>query len=74
MPKLSPIKAVKLLKFLSDLGFSKIRQRGSHAVVKHKDGRETVVPIHQAEEIGVGLLRKILRDINLSPEEFNKLK
>lgn len=74
MPRLSPIKAVKLLKILHRLGFSEIRQKGSHLILKHNDGRETVVPIHKGEEIGRGLLRKILRDINLSLEEFSKLK
>lgn len=74
MPKLSPIKAVKLLQILQKLGFSKIKQRGSHIILKHQDRRETVIPVHKGEEIGRGLLRKILRDINLSPEDFNKLK
>lgn len=74
MPKLSPIKAPKLLKILRRLGFSEIRQKGSHLVLQHEDGRETVVLIHRGEEIGRGLLRKILRDINLSPKEFNNFK
>ncbi|MBM3209048.1 addiction module toxin, HicA family [Candidatus Shapirobacteria bacterium] len=74
MPKLSPIKAIKLLKIFRSLGFAEIRQRGSHLILQNADGRETVVPIHQGEEIGRGLLRKILRDINLSPDQFNKLK
>ena len=74
MPRFSPIKAVKLLKILRRLGFEEIRQKGSHLIVKHHDGRETVIPVHKGEEIGRGLLRKILRDINLSPEEFGKLK
>lgn len=74
MPRLSPIKAVKLLKIFHKLGFSEVRQKGSHLILQHKDGRETVIPIHQGEEIGRGLLRKILHDINLSPEDFNKLR
>ena len=74
MPRLSPIKAIKLVKVLHKLGFISVRQKGSHLILKHNDGRETVVPIHQGEEIGRGLLRKILRDINLSPEKFNQIK
>lgn len=73
MPRLSPIKAIKLLKILHDIGFEEIRQKGSHLILQHPDGRETVVPIHKGEEIGRGLLRKIIRDINLSPEKFRKL-
>ena len=74
MPKLAPITATKLLKILRQLGFVEIRQRGSHVILKHKDGRETVVPVHQGEDLGRGLLRKILRDINLSPDEFSKIR
>lgn len=32
------------------------------------------VPIHSGESVGVGLLRKILRDANLTPDQFNKLR
>lgn len=74
MTRLSPIKAIKLIKILRKLGFAEIRQKGSHLILQHKDGRETVVPMHRGEELGRGLLRKILRDINLSPKEFYRLK
>lgn len=74
MSSLSPIKARELLKILKQLGFVERRQKGSHLFLSHQDGRTTVVPVHPSKPIGVGLLRSILRDINLSPEEFEKLK
>lgn len=74
MPKLSPIGSGKLVKILLKEGFIEIRQKGSHARLEHPDGRKTTIPIHAGENIGIGLLRKILRDANLTPEEFNKLK
>lgn len=74
MPKLSPIRGKDLVKILEKQGFETIRQRGSHARLIHEDGRKTSVPIHSGENIHQGLLQKILRDINLSPEEFNRLK
>ena len=39
----------------------------------HPDGRSTVVPIHPAQEIGPGLLRKIIRDAGVSVDEFMNL-
>ena len=51
-----------------------VRQKGSHVRLEHPDGRKTSVPIHSGENVGVGLLRKILRDINLTPNQFNSLK
>ncbi len=74
MPKLSPINASRLIKIFEKEGFVKIRQKGSHVRLEHLDGRKTSVPVHSGESIGVGLLRKILRDANLTPQQFNKLK
>jgi len=37
------------------------------------DGRRTTVPFNAGLDIGRGLLRKILRDIKLTPEEFKRL-
>jgi len=74
MPKLSPIGSNKLIKILTKEGFILIRQKGSHARLEHTDGRKTSVPVHTGENVRIGLLRKILRDINLTPEQFNKIK
>jgi predicted RNA binding protein YcfA (HicA-like mRNA interferase family) len=38
--------------------------------MKHPDGRATVIPIHTKEAIGPGLFSKILRDADLSRDEF----
>lgn len=46
-------------------GFVIARIRGSHHILKHPDGRQTVVPVHGSETIGPGLLNKILKDIEL---------
>ena len=74
MPKLSPINGLKLIKILVKEGFIEVRQKGSHVRLEHPDGRKTSVPIHSGESVGIGLLRKILRDANLSPEQFNQLR
>lgn len=74
MPKLSPINATRLIKILFKQGFVKIRQSGSHARLEHPDGRKTSIPVHSGENVRVGLLRKILRDVNISRDEFEKLR
>ena len=61
----------QLIKILSSHGFTITRVRGSHHVLKHPDGRMTVVPVHKGELIGPGLLKKILRDTDL---EYSDLK
>ena len=72
MSRLPVISAARLVKLLNKLGFVRVRQRGSHAFYRHADGRSTVVPMHAGEDIRRGLLRAILRDLELSPEEFEK--
>jgi predicted RNA binding protein YcfA (HicA-like mRNA interferase family) len=70
---LRPVKARDLIKLLAKVGYVPVRQRGSHVILKHPDGGVTVVPVHSGEEIGRGLLAKILRDVGLSREEYFRL-
>ncbi|AEH45451.1 YcfA family protein [Thermodesulfatator indicus DSM 15286] len=72
MSRLSPVKPELLIKFLESLGFVKARQKGSHIFFRHKDGRTATIPFHKGEEIGRGLLLKILRDVEVSKKDFIK--
>lgn len=74
MSKLTLVSAAQMSKILRHLGFSLIRQKGSHAFFRHSDGRATVVPIHRGEDLGRGLIRAILRDIEVTPEEYERLR
>jgi len=67
---MKPLTAKKILRALGKIGFLKIRQKGSHVIMRHPDGRMTVVPIHRGENIGPGLLLEIIKDTKLSKEEF----
>lgn len=70
---LRPTPADKVLKILVRIGFKVVRQRGSHVILRHPEGRLTVVPVHRSEDIGRGLLLKIIKDAGLTREEFLKL-
>jgi len=70
---LRPLPADKVIKVLVRLGFKPVRQRGSHVILKREDGKVIVVPVHGGEEIGRGLLSKIIKDAGLTREEFLKL-
>ena len=70
MPRLG---AEEVIRALSRAGFHVTRQRGSHRILKHPDGRTTVVPAHRGDVIGPGLMSKILRDAEISREEFQRL-
>ena len=72
MPKLPVVTAKQLIKILEKLDFAETRQKGSHKFFKHTDGRVTSVPFHTGD-LGKGLLRKILNQIKILPEELRKL-
>jgi len=74
MPKLPPVKDRQLIRVLKRLGFFEHPERGtSHLIFAHPDGRRTTVSRHPGKDIPIGTLRAILRDINISVEEFVKL-
>ncbi len=70
MTRLPRLTGEELIKILQSAGFNDVRLRGSHHFLRHLDGRTTIVPVHSSETIGPGLLSKILRDCELSRDEF----
>ena len=73
MSKLPVTDAATFEKLLLKLGFRIIRQKGSHVFYRHPDGRYTTLPHHKGDDLGRSLIRQILREINLSPEEYSSL-
>ncbi len=73
MTRLPPVSGRELVVALGRKGFHILRVKGSHHVLRHADGRTTVVPVHGKEEIGPGLLAKILRDCDLGRDELRDL-
>jgi predicted RNA binding protein YcfA (HicA-like mRNA interferase family) len=64
------LKGKEVVKILEKLGFVVSRTRGSHVFLRHPDGRVTTVPVHSGETIGPGLMRSILRDIELTVDDL----
>ena len=73
MPSLPVLSARQLIRVLEKVGFRIVRQRGSHIRMKHVNGRVVAVASHAGQDIGRGLLRKIRRDAELSPQELMRL-
>ena len=74
MPKLPTLKSKVLVRILKSVGFFEHRQKStSHLVMKHSDGRRTIVPIHSNKDIPKGTLLAILRDIQITKEELVKI-
>ena len=73
MPPLPILNARQIISALQKVGFVVMRQKGSHIRLRHPDGRVVTVPDHRGQDIGRGLLRKILRDADLTRDEFIEL-
>ena len=71
MPKVPQIKSGRFIKILERLGFILVRQRGSHAIMKHLDERMVIVPMHSGD-IPSGTLRGILVDAKLTVEDLDE--
>ena len=65
MTRLRRISGKELVRALERVGFEQVRKRGSHVILKHFDGRQTVIPVHSGEVLGPGLIRAILRDVKM---------
>ena len=56
------------------LGFARRRQTGSHERWIHADGRCVTIPLRGGRDIGAPLFFKILRQLGVSQEEFDRLR
>ncbi|MCK4673000.1 type II toxin-antitoxin system HicA family toxin [candidate division WOR-3 bacterium] len=72
MSKLKIVSASKLEKLILRLGFKKVRRKGSHVFYRHPDGRITTIPHHKGRVLARPLIREILREIEISIEDYNK--
>lgn len=71
MPKLPRTSGRKVIRALERLGFVQIRQKGSHIILKRETSEGVTgctVPAH--DEVAVGTLSSILKQAQISPEEF----
>ena len=70
MARLPVLKPREVVRVLERMGFVEVRQRGSHKQYRHADGRSTTVPFHSRRDVSPLLLRQILKDIRVTPEDF----
>ena len=67
IPVLNPRQVTAIIE---RLGFTEVRQKGSHKQYRHPDGRSTTVPFYTGRDISPILLRKIAKDIGITMDEL----
>ncbi len=71
MPRLPRVKAVEVMRALEKRGYLLSRTRGSHYIYRHPEsGRRVVVPYHGARIIPPGTVANILKQADVSVDEF----
>lgn len=70
MTRLPIVDFKRMEKVLLYLGFQAVRQKGSHVLYRHPDGRRTTLPKHPNRDLARPLIREILREIELTPDQF----
>lgn len=72
--KLPVVSGKEAINVFEKIGYKIVRQKGSHIRLRDEMNKNHVpltVPNHR--EIKPGLLRKLIRDANITVEEFNKI-
>ena len=74
MPKLPILSGKRLFKLLLKHGFVFVRQSGSHLFIESEGGKlSTVIPLHGNEDLGKGILKSILNDLEITVERLVKM-
>ena len=84
MSRLTPVNYDKVVKALVCIGYVVNNQKGNHIVMRLADKEkyislfscrknETMVVIPAHKPLGKGMLRTIIREVDLSVDEFSKL-
>mgnify|MGYP001576975162 CR=1 FL=1 len=72
MTQLPILSGREIIKVLLKIGYVEVRQRGSHIRLVCDKRKSITVPNYKS--VDRSLLVKILRDAELTPEEFEKLR
>ena len=73
MNRLPTLKPDEVLRRLQRAGFEVDHVTGSHHILRHEDGRRTVVPYHRGRDLKRGVLKAILQQAGLTAEAFLNL-
>jgi predicted RNA binding protein YcfA (HicA-like mRNA interferase family) len=74
MPKLSPLNSAQIIRKLRKLGFEGPIAGDRHSRMIHPERKLVIpIPIHGGKDVSVGLIRAIIRDVGITPQEWLEL-
>jgi predicted RNA binding protein YcfA (HicA-like mRNA interferase family) len=73
-PKLPVVSAREVIRAFEKIGYKVVRQRGSHMRLRdYANPAHPPLTVPNQRELKPGLLRRLIRDANLTVEEFIEL-
>lgn len=69
-PALPQLSGKEVLRALGSVGFAHVSTKGSHAKMRHEDGRVVIVPLHRS--LARGTLSSILRQAGLTVSQLRE--
>jgi predicted RNA binding protein YcfA (HicA-like mRNA interferase family) len=72
-PRLPRVTAAQIVRVLEKQAFWLTRQSGSHKIYKNEAGKRVTVPYHSGKILHPKVLKSILRDADLTVEQFQQL-
>ena len=73
MAKIPQVSGKQAIKAFQKIGYEITRQKGSHIRLHYFSSEKNPLTVPAHKRIGKGLIRKLLRDSEISVEEFIKL-
>ncbi len=71
MSKLTPLKPIEVVRKMKKFGFHGPFAGGRHVHMVNKEKKLIIpIPYHQGKDIGVGLISTILKEANISREQW----
>jgi predicted RNA binding protein YcfA (HicA-like mRNA interferase family) len=70
LPRVTGAEAIRVLE---KAGFLLVRQSGSHKIFKNAEGQRVTVPFHSGKTLHPKVLKNILKDADLTLDEFKEL-
>jgi len=68
--RLPRVTADKIIKLLKKKGFFLVRQSGSHMIFRNEKGVRVTVPYHSGKILHPKVLKSIMKDAELTSEDF----
>jgi len=73
-PRLPVLSGDELVRALERFGYAVVRQKGSHIRMRHAtDPQRQPVTVPRHSTVKRGLLRRILRDARITPEQLSEV-